>query len=90
MSDLHVVYLSGDYRDRLVAIFPRVTAAQLMRFDDLVRSDRLVTDDLAPHPEFQAWVAGVMRRGDEPDPVPVAGSPLIPSPAGAALEALLS
>lgn len=60
MSDLIRLSLSGDYRAQLVAMFPRVTAAQLLRFDDLAATDRLVSDDGEPHPALEAWIAGVI------------------------------
>lgn len=59
MSHLHRISLRPDYRAQLVAMFPRVTPAQLMRFDDLVRTDRLVTDDGAEHPALVEWVKAV-------------------------------
>jgi hypothetical protein len=70
--------LRRDYRAQLVAMFPRVTAAQLVRFDDLVRSERMVTDDGTPHPAFEAWVAAVI--GDEPPEAVLAGLPPAPKP----------
>jgi hypothetical protein len=82
MSTLHRFILLPDYRARLVAMFPRVTAAQLMRFDDLVRSDRIIGDDGEPHPDLMAWVAAVIRPGDDPEPVPSPASGPSPSPAG--------
>lgn len=59
MSDLIRVSILSTYRAHLVAMFPRLTAAQLMRFDELVATDRFVTDDLQPHPAFEAWVKAV-------------------------------
>lgn len=59
MSDLHRISLRPDYRDELVALFPRVTPAQLVRFDELAASDRLVTDDGKEHPALIGWVASV-------------------------------
>jgi hypothetical protein len=56
---LHRLSLRGDYREQLAAMFPRVTVAQLLRFDELAATDRLVTDDGAEHPALIEWVAGV-------------------------------
>ena len=78
MSDLKRFFLRADYRAQLVAMFPRVTAAQLMRFDDLHKADRLVTDDGAPHPALEQWIAGVI--GKEPPEAVLAGLPPAPSP----------
>ncbi len=80
MSDLHQFILRPDYRASLIAMFPQVTAAQLMRFDDLVRSDRIIADDGEPHPDLMAWVAAVMRRGDEGQHLPANPAPQGPSP----------
>jgi hypothetical protein len=87
MSDLYRFSLPGDYRARLVDMFPRVTPAQLERFDELVASDRLIGDDGEPHPAFLAWVQGVNGGGDgaEPVPFPVAPRPG-PVSGGSALE----
>lgn len=85
MSALHRFALRADYRAELVAMFPHVTAAQLMRFDDLVRSDRMIGDDGAPHPDLQAWVAAVIARGGDGAPLPVTSTPPQPSPAGAVI-----
>jgi hypothetical protein len=60
-------------------MFPRITAAQLLRFDDLVATDRLMTDDLEPHPAFKAWVQAVI--GKEPPEAVLAALPPAPRPA---------
>jgi hypothetical protein len=78
MSDLIRLSLLSDYRARLVAMFPRVTAAQLMRFDDLVATDRLVTDDGAPHRALEDWLHAVI--GDAPPEAVLAGLPPAPKP----------
>lgn len=62
MSDLIRVSILSNYRAQLVAMLPRLTAAQLMRFDDLVASDRVVADDGEPHPALEQWVAGVVSQ----------------------------
>lgn len=59
MSILARFALPPDYRAQLAAMFPGVTAAQLMRFDELVATDRLITDDGAAHPALAAWVRTV-------------------------------
>jgi hypothetical protein len=68
MSDLHRFALRPDYRAQLVGLFPWVTAAQILRFDDLVRSDRIISDDGETHKDLEDWVAAVMRRGGEAAP----------------------
>lgn len=70
--------VAADYRARLVAMFPRVTPAQLMRFDDLVRADRLLSDDGQPSRALQDWVQAVI--GDEPPEAVLAGLPPAPRP----------
>jgi hypothetical protein len=78
MSDLRRFFLRSDYRAQLVAMFPRVTSAQLMRFDDLRDTDRLVTDEGAPTEALQAWVKAVI--GDEPPEAVLASLPPAPRP----------
>ena len=78
MSELQFSVLRPDYRARLVAMFPCVTAAQLMRFDDLVRTDRLLADTGEPHPALEAWVQSVI--GKEPPEAVLAGLPPSPRP----------
>jgi hypothetical protein len=51
--------LRPDYRAELAAMFPRITPAQLMRFDDLAATDRLVTDDGAERQALIEWVKAV-------------------------------
>jgi len=48
-------------RAKLIAMFPRITPANLMRFDDLVAADRLLTDDGKPTKALTEWVAAVMK-----------------------------
>jgi len=78
MSELQFSFLRPDYRVQLVAMFPRVTAAQLMRFDDLVRTDRLLADTGEAHPALQAWVQSVI--GKEPPEAVLASLPPAPRP----------
>lgn len=78
MSDLIRVSILSNYRAQLVAMLPRLTAAQLMRFDDLVATDRFVTDDLQPHPAFLGWLQAVI--GKEPPEAVLAGLPPAPRP----------
>jgi hypothetical protein len=78
MSDLRRFFLRSDYRAQLVAMFPRVTSAQLMRFDDLRSTDRLVTDTGAPTEALESWVKAVI--GDEPPEAVLAGLPPAPRP----------
>ncbi len=86
MSDLTSISLRPDYRAQLVGMFPRVTAAQIMRFADLVATDRLVTDDGEPHPALEEWIARVLG-GDEPAPETVpAAPPPRPVPGSSAVE----
>ncbi len=54
------ISLASDYRARLAALFPRITADQLRRFDEMVATDRLVTDEGNEHPDLVAWVADVV------------------------------
>lgn len=61
MSILHRIALRGDYQAQLLDMFPRLTAPQMIRFNDLVASDRLVTDDGEPTQALIKWVAGVAR-----------------------------
>ena len=60
MTILTRISLASDYRAQLAAIFPRITSAQLLRFDALVATGRLVTDDGHEHPDMVAWVADVV------------------------------
>lgn len=76
--DILRLSLLSDYRARLVEMFPRVTAAQLMRFDDLVGSDRLVTDDGQPTKALEAWVQAVI--GNDPPAAVLAAPPPAPDP----------
>lgn len=61
MSDLIRVSILSNYRAQLVAMFPKLTAAQMMRFDDLVATDRLIADDLQPHRAFLDWLQAVAQ-----------------------------
>jgi hypothetical protein len=76
--DILRLSLLSDYRDRLVAMFPQVTPARLMRFDDLFRSDRLLTDDGQPTKALMDWVRGVI--GGEPPEAVLAALPPAPDP----------
>jgi hypothetical protein len=78
MMDIIRLSLDPDWRARLLAMFPRLTAAQLMRFDDLAQSRRIFTDDLDLHPAFLAWLQAVI--GDEPPEAVLAGLPPAPRP----------
>lgn len=78
MSDLHRFSLLPDYRARLIAMFPQVTAAQLMRFDDLCAADRLLTDEGEPTKALEGWVQSVI--GKEPPEAVLAGLPPAPRP----------
>ncbi len=90
MSILRRYYIRADYRARLVAVFPFVTAAQLMRFDDLVRSDRLLADDGTPHLELEAWSAAVLRGGPDGGAVPVTANGDVPPTLGGQVIAAVS
>lgn len=61
MSTLHRIALRADYQAQLLAMFPRMTAPQMIRFNDLATADRLVTDDGEPTQALIDWVAGVAR-----------------------------
>ena len=61
MSDLTRLSLPATYRAAIVELFPQVTAAQLMRLDDLIATDRFVTDDGAVHGCLINWVRAVLR-----------------------------
>lgn len=60
MSEVLRISLASDYRAQLASLFPRITPAQLLRFDALVATDRLVTDEGHEHPDLVAWVADVV------------------------------
>ena len=76
--DILRLSLLSDYRARLVAVFPRVTAAQLLRLDDRARADRLVGDDGHPTKALEEWVQAVI--GDEPPEAVLAALPPAPEP----------
>lgn len=78
MSDLYRFALLPDYRARLIAMFPQVTPAQLMRFDDLARTDRLLTDAGEATEALVAWIQSVI--GKEPPEAVLAGLPPAPRP----------
>jgi hypothetical protein len=56
-----IIYTMPD-RAKLVAMFQNITPANLMRFDDLVASDRLLTDDGQPTKALTEWVERVLTK----------------------------
>lgn len=56
-----ITYAMPD-RAKLIAMFPGITPANLMRFDDLVAADRLLTDDGQPTKALTEWVERVVKR----------------------------
>ena len=61
MSHLYTFSIPLD-RAKLVAMFPGITPANLMRFDDLVAADRLLTDDGKPTKALTEWVTRVLTK----------------------------
>jgi hypothetical protein len=59
MSHLHRYSLPPDFAAQIDAMLPGLTPAQRIRFDDLVSSDRIITDDGKPHAALEAWVKAV-------------------------------
>ena len=55
-----IIYAMPD-RAKLVRMFPGITAANLIRFDDLVAADRLLTDEGKPTQALVDWVKAVAR-----------------------------
>lgn len=79
--------LPPDFVARVSALLPQATRADMEALGGLLDDGRVVAADGARHPDFVAWVAGVLRRGSGPDagvPVPLAPAPK-PAPAGATL-----
>jgi hypothetical protein len=72
-------HLAAEYRASIVELFPQVTAAQLVRLDDLIRSDRFLTDEGQPHGCLINWVRAVLGR-DGDDPLPADALPPAPRP----------
>lgn len=64
MMDVLRLTYDADYRARLLAMFPQITAAQLMRFDDLVASNRVMAKDGEPHRALEQWVAAVIGSNE--------------------------
>jgi len=62
MSHRILYAMPPEARAKLVAMFPRLTPANLMRFDDLVQSDRLLTDDGQPTKALTEWVERVLTK----------------------------
>lgn len=62
MSNREIFALRPDARAMLVASFPGITMANLIRFDDLVAADRLLTDDGKPTKALIEWVERVMPK----------------------------
>ena len=62
MSNRHIFSITPDARERLVAMFPGITPANLIRFDDLVTSDRLLADDGKPTKALTEWVLRVLAK----------------------------
>ena len=62
MSHRITYAMPPEARAKLVAMFPRVSAANLMRFDDLVAADRLLTDDGQPTKALTEWVERVLTK----------------------------
>jgi hypothetical protein len=61
MSHRHIFTIAPDARAKLLAMFPRITPANLIRFDDLVAADRLLTDEGKPTQALVDWVKAVAR-----------------------------
>lgn len=55
-----ILYTMPD-RAKLMRMFPGITAANLIRFDDLVQADRLLTDEGKPTQALVDWVKAVAR-----------------------------
>jgi hypothetical protein len=90
LSDLHRISLSSDYRHQLVQMFPWLTAVQLLRFDDLVVTDRLLTDDLEIHPAFLAWLDAILGgRGGSDLAAALPPAPRPMTPGGALVSEIL-
>jgi len=49
-------------RAKIVTMFPGITPANIMRLDDLVAADRLITDDGNPTQALVDWVTRVLTR----------------------------
>ena len=60
MSILTRYSLPPDFAAQIDAMLPGLTPAQRMRFDDLARSRRIITDDGDPHPALIEWLKAVM------------------------------
>ena len=61
MSHRYTFAITPDARAKLMAMFPGITPANLIRFDDLVQADRLLTDDGKPTQALVDWVKAVAR-----------------------------
>lgn len=87
MSELLRIALVADFRGRIRALLPGVTAAHLAEFEAMVTDDRVVGDDGRSHPDLVVWVRRVLRGGDGAAG-PVAAAP-VPNtgPAGAEVAA---
>lgn len=62
MSHRITYAMPPDARAKLIALFPRITPINLMRFDDMVAADRLLTDDGKPTQAFTEWVERVLTK----------------------------
>lgn len=87
MSDLLRISVLGSYRAVFRASVPGTTEVDLAALDQLVATDRLVADDLTPHPDFAALIETILKRRRDGDPaLAVPPPPPKPAPAGALIE----
>jgi glutathione S-transferase len=62
MSDRIRFSLIAECRDKVRAVLPMASAADMAGFDALLVRDCIVTDDGEPHPELVAWVQRILDR----------------------------
>ena len=62
MSHRITYTMPPEARAKLVAMFPGTTPANLIRLDDLVASDRLLTDEGKPTKALIEWVASLVAK----------------------------
>ena len=62
MSHRITYAMPPEARAKLVAMFPGITPANLMRLDDLVAADRLLTDEGKPTQALVDWVTRVLTK----------------------------
>lgn len=51
-----------DLLDRVRAMVPRATDADIAALAVMVPADKLLSDDGKPHPAFVNWLAGILER----------------------------